>query len=254
VNPVALVTGLTPITVCPGAPISPAVFTSNPTAQSFAWTNTNTAIGIGASGVGNIASWNAPTNTTISPITSSIQVTPTYNSCPGTPASFSITVNPTPSVSNTTTSQTICSGTSTTAVIWTSGVSGTSFTWTAMTNSIYLSGFNTTGIGNLPVISTLLNSSNTIDTLIYTVIPSKNGCNGPAFTYKIIVKPTPVLSRLADQIICGGTATIATNFLNASKSFLASAINSAFASSLNLPSVIQFSINATNSFSLYAIN
>lgn len=214
VNPVALVTGLTPITVCPGAPISPAVFTSNPTAQSFAWTNTNTAIGIGASGVGNIASWNAPTNTTISPITSSIQVTPTYNSCPGTPASFSITVNPTPSVSNTTTSQTICSGTSTTAVIWTSGVTGTTYTWTAMTNSIYLSGFNTTGIGNLPVISTLLNSSNTIDTLIYTVIPSKNGCNGPAFTYKIIVKPTPVLSRLADQIICGGTATIATNFLN----------------------------------------
>jgi gliding motility-associated-like protein len=230
VNPVALVTGLTPITVCPGAPISPAVFTSNPTAQSFAWTNTTTAIGLGASGVGNIASWTAPTNTTNSAIIGTINVTPTYNSCIGTTASFLVTINPTPSVTNTVLSQTICSGSATTAVNWTSGVTGSSFAWTATTNSLYITGFNASGTGNLPVISTIINSSNTIDTLIYTVIPSKNGCNGPAFTYKIIVKPTPVLSRLSDQIICGGTATIATNFLN-------SVANGSFSWSLTNPSV-----------------
>lgn len=214
VNPVAVVTGLSPITVCPGSSITPSGFTSNPTAQSFAWVNSNPTIGLASSGTGNIASWTAPVNTTNNAITGTINVTPTYNSCPGTTAPLVVTINPTPSVTNTNLSQIICSGSATTAVNWTSGVTGTTFTWTASTNSIYLSGFNINGTGNLPVISTIINSSNLYDTIYYSVVPSKNGCNGPAFTYKIIVKPTPVLSRISDQIICGGTATIATNFLN----------------------------------------
>ncbi|MBP6090323.1 MAG: gliding motility-associated C-terminal domain-containing protein [Crocinitomicaceae bacterium] len=214
VNPIAVVTGLIPITVCPGALIAPSTFTSNPSGATFVWANSNPAIGLVASGTGNIASWSAPANATNSAITATINVTPTYNACPGTTAPFVVTINPTPIITNASLSQTICSGSPTSAVNWTSGVNGTIFNWTAMTNSIYLTGFNPSGTGNLPVITTILNSSNTIDTLIFSVIPTKNGCNGPTFTYKIIVNPTPVISRLSDQIICGGTSTILTNFLN----------------------------------------
>jgi hypothetical protein len=67
----------------------------------YTWTNNNTTIGLGAAGIGNIPAF-VTVNPTISPVTATITVTPTYTnggiSCTGNPVSFTITVNPLPNI------------------------------------------------------------------------------------------------------------------------------------------------------------
>ncbi|MES2131635.1 MAG: T9SS type A sorting domain-containing protein [Bacteroidota bacterium] len=78
-------------TYCNGASVAPYTFVSTP-AASFAWSNSNTSIGLAASGTGGLPTFTA-TNTGSSPTTAVITVTPT-GACAGTAASFTITVNP----------------------------------------------------------------------------------------------------------------------------------------------------------------
>jgi subtilisin-like proprotein convertase family protein len=82
-------------TVCVGSTAGPYNFTSVTPGATFAWTNSNTAIGLGASGTGNIPAFTA-TNVTAAPITATITVTPAIGTCNGTPMTFTITVYPTP--------------------------------------------------------------------------------------------------------------------------------------------------------------
>ncbi len=98
------------INVCAGATINASNFTSNPGGATFAWTNSNVAIGIGASGSGNIPSFTA-TNNTNAPISATITLTPTLSGCAGTPANYTITVTPGPTVSISG-NQNICPGAS----------------------------------------------------------------------------------------------------------------------------------------------
>jgi len=65
------------------------------TADSYSWTNNNPAIGLAASGTGNIPAFTA-INTTYSPIIATITVTPLGTTCNGTPVTFTITVTPPP--------------------------------------------------------------------------------------------------------------------------------------------------------------
>ncbi len=65
---------------------------------TYSWTNDNTSIGLAASGTGNLPAFTAINNGT-TPVTANITVTPTSASgCAGTPQTFTITVNPSPSV------------------------------------------------------------------------------------------------------------------------------------------------------------
>ena len=79
--------------ICLGSSSSPINFTGNSTNTIYNWSNSNISIGIGASGIGNIASF-IPTSIG----TATIIVTPTLNNCTGTAQTFSINVNPIPTV------------------------------------------------------------------------------------------------------------------------------------------------------------
>ncbi len=92
VNPVPTVTVRTDTTVYDGAIVPGMNFVSSPGA-SIAWTNSNSTIGIPASGTGNIASFIA-INTGNTPVTSTIEVTPALNGCTGTLQRYTITVLP----------------------------------------------------------------------------------------------------------------------------------------------------------------
>ncbi|MFL3664631.1 MAG: hypothetical protein ACJ04Q_11545, partial [Flavobacteriales bacterium] len=87
------------ITVCNGANVPASNFTSTPAGASFTWTNSNTTIGLAASGSGNTPAFTA-TNNTNSPITSTITVSSPASGCSGapTPVTYTITVNPSPVV------------------------------------------------------------------------------------------------------------------------------------------------------------
>ncbi|MFY9311627.1 MAG: alpha/beta hydrolase fold domain-containing protein [Bacteroidia bacterium] len=99
VTPLPVVNFVTSMTVC-GGPINASSFSSTPSGASYTWTNSNTAIGLSASGTGNVPAFTAG-NTGSAAISGTITVTPTLNSCVGTPATYTITVNPTATITQT---------------------------------------------------------------------------------------------------------------------------------------------------------
>ena len=68
-------------TVCANTPTAPVVFTGTGTTY-YAWVNNNTAIGLPASGTGNIASFMAQ-NGTQAPLVASVTVTPIFDESAG---------------------------------------------------------------------------------------------------------------------------------------------------------------------------
>jgi hypothetical protein len=206
VNPTTTVNAVANQTVCAGASTTAITFGSPVSGTTYTWTNDNTAIGLGASGSGNIASFTA-TNTTTAPITGTITVTPTANGCTGTPRTFTITVNPTTTV-NVVANQTVCNGASTTAITFTSPVSGTTYTWTNSNTAI---GLGASGSGNIASF-TATNTTTAPITGTITVTPTANGCTGTPRTFTITVNPTTTVNAVANQTVCAGASTTAITF------------------------------------------
>jgi gliding motility-associated-like protein len=213
IQPVAVLNPISNTLVCPGDNIAPAAFSSTPVGSTFSWTNSNTTIGLAANGTGNISSYTAPANATNATISGNITVSPTFNGCPGTPLTFTIGIKPTPVLTNSSLSQSICSGANTTAVTWTSNLAGSTFNWTSTASSVSVTGFTASGSGNLPVM-TIANGTNAPQTVTYAVVPVNNSCQGVPVNYIVTINPIPVLTLSPNQTICGGTSTVLTTFSN----------------------------------------
>ncbi len=84
------------LTLCSGDNTGALNFIADPANAVVTWTNDQPAIGLPASGSGNITSFTTVNNSG-SPITATISVTATINGCPNT-KTFTITVNPKPTV------------------------------------------------------------------------------------------------------------------------------------------------------------
>ena len=76
-----------------GATIPANNLSGTPTDVIISWMNSNPAIGLAASGTGNIPSFTA-TNRGNDPITATITITPMINGCPGVARTYVITVKP----------------------------------------------------------------------------------------------------------------------------------------------------------------
>lgn len=133
---------------------------------TFNWTNDNTSTGLGASGIGNITSFTG-TNTGSSVETSNITVTPTLNGCSGTAETFSITVNPTPTVTQPS-DQTVCAGTNFVATNFTGAVSGTNYSWSSSNTAV---GLAASGTGNIAAFAATNTTNAPISTTV-TVTPT----------------------------------------------------------------------------------
>ena len=130
--------------------------------------------------------------------------------CPGTPQTFTITVNPTPTGSAS--PQTICSGT-TSSVDLNSTVGGTTFSWTAAIQTSPLGG-TITGFSNCSsgcgtsIVQTLTNSGTSSGTVRYTVTPTAGGCTGTPFTVDVTVGLGADVDPIANQVVCNGYTTV----------------------------------------------
>ena len=108
----------------------------------------------------------------------------------GTPANFTITVLPTPTV-NAISSQTVCSGSAASAINFTGGVSNTSYSWANNLGSI---GLAASGTGNIPsFLTTNAGTTTLVATLTVspTYTPGGFACAGNPQQFSITVKPTP---------------------------------------------------------------
>ena len=196
VNPTVTVNPVANVAYCNGATTSAITFTSPEAGTTFAWTNSDPTIGLGASGTGNIASFTA-TNTGTTPVVATITVTPTANGCAGTPTTFTITVNPSPTV-NPVSNATYCDGATTAPIPFSSPEAGTTFSWT---NSDPTIGLAASGTGDIPSF-TATNPGATPKVATITVTPSSNGCPGTPITFTITVNPRPVPTISGSTPVC----------------------------------------------------
>ena len=125
------------------------------------------------------------------------------------PVTSVVTISTTtsPVITNSPLTQSVCSGSSTSAVTLTANLAGSTFTWTAVA-STGISGFATSGSSLIPV-QALINSTSSVGTVTYTMIPTLSGCSGPAVNYVITVNPsiTPTFTAVA-SICSGATAPV----------------------------------------------
>jgi hypothetical protein len=141
------------------------------------------------------------------PVAATVNVRATVDGCEGPPTSFTITVNPTPTVADPT-DQVVCNNSSTTAVTFSGAVSGTTFNWTNDNPSI---GLDASGSGNIAAFTATNNGTTAVIATI-TVTPKANGCTGVSQAFTITVKPSPTVDDPTDQAVCDNTFTTAVTF------------------------------------------
>jgi hypothetical protein len=194
VNPLPTVNDPSNQILCAGTNASAVAF-SGTTGATFNWASNNTAIGLAANGTGNIGAFSA-TNTGTTPITATITVTPTLASCPGTPQSFDITVNPLPTVTDPN-DQTVCVGNNTANVAF-SGSAGATFDWINNTPAI---GLAANGTGDIGAFTTSLATTATI-----IVTPTLNSCPGSPQSFTITANSLPTVTVPANQTFCNAAS------------------------------------------------
>jgi uncharacterized protein (TIGR02145 family) len=120
-------------------------------------------------------------------------ITPVYNGCPGNLINYTVTVYPTPNLTNNPLSKIQCSNTPT-GIILTSNVAGTLFTWTCVPSSGNITGWANNAVPASMLNQTLFNVGNGIETVTYQITPNLNGCAGPMTNYVVSVYPVPMLT------------------------------------------------------------
>ncbi len=188
--------------VCNNSNYLNPLFSSLPAGSNYTWTNSNTSIGLSANGAGHLPSFTA-VNTGSSPVNAVVSVTPTLNGCTGAPASFTITVNPTPIV-NPVSAVVVCNSDLIPASSYSSVPAGASFSWQNNNPNI---GLGIGANGNTPAF-TATNPTTSVSSANISVSPVLNGCTGTPVLYTITVNPTPGAPLANDTSYCLNTSAV----------------------------------------------
>jgi len=222
VNPV--ITPELDVIVCAGSVIPLNSFVSTP-AGTITWTNSNTSIGLGASGSGDVPAFTA-VNATAAPITSTITVTSTNGACTGTDV-YLITVNPQPTV-NANIDQTICAG-GTINLAGLIGGGASSATWSAPSGTF-------SNASSLTSTYTPSIASGTV-TLTLTTNDPAGPCVASTDQMVVTVTAGATVNANVDQTICeGGIVTLAGSIGGTATSSTWSAPSGTFSNSTSLTS------------------
>lgn len=221
-NPITVTVTVTPEQVLTVVPAAPSTCSGNNlvvnlhgnvSGINFSWT---------ASTTGNVTGFSNGSGSTISQtlinndnVTRSViyAVTMRLNGCISGVTNFSVTVYPTPSITNSPLSSAKCSGIAFNLAP-TSSVAGSTYSWIANCSSPGVTGYS--GGSGTTINQTILNPNFVPATVIYTITPSANGCAGIPANYKVIVSPIPDVNlSLTKQSICSGTTTTPISFSSA---------------------------------------
>lgn len=231
VNQAATVNAINNIAICDGQVQGPITFTTNPAGSSVSWSNSQTSIGLAASGSGNINPFTA-FNGTQAPVTATVTVLANNLGCSGNPSVFTIAVNPLP-IPNAGADTSFCAGGS----VVLSGSGGGNYAWLPASN------LNNSTIAN----PTASPPSTTVFTLTVT---NSFGCSA-ADMVTVTVNPLPAVSGGPNKIICQGNSVQlsgsgASQYAWAPASSLS---NPAIANPLASPTVTtQYTVTGTDAF------
>lgn len=198
VNPLPTVNPTVSASMCNGSVYGGTTFFSTPGGATFTWTNSNPAIGLPASGVGNVPSFTL-TNPGSTTYGGNIVVTATLAGCTGPGYMYNITVKPTPIASSPLT-DTRCSGVNCNFPL-SSTVVGTTFSWTTTGSGV---------TGNTASSGTVISQSVTTTgpvagTASYVVTPIAAGCVGSTINPVLTVNPIPTATATTSPLTrCSG--------------------------------------------------
>ena len=196
--------------ICSGGTAALALSSDGPATVQYNWTASGSSAnvtGFSASNSGDISEILLNSGTDIEEVT--YVITPSLNGCTGPSVNFVVTVNPTPTTQPDKTAETICDNGTTSIDLTAGGVAvtagtGTSYTWT-VTNNPDVDGEAGDASGTLTVINqTLDNTTNTTQTVTYTVTPMANSCPGPNTDIVVTVRPEPTFTNAGTEAICSG--------------------------------------------------
>ncbi|RYY89938.1 MAG: T9SS type A sorting domain-containing protein [Chitinophagaceae bacterium] len=168
---------------CAGA-MAPATAMPGTAGVTYSWTNSNTAIGLAASGTGDIPAFTT-TNSGSTPIMGTITVTSSAGAGCNARVVYRITVKPVPVLSNLP-GGSVCAGSMIGSLSYISSVPGTTVSWT---NDNTNTGIAAMGTGNIPAM-TAQNNTGVMQTSTITATPSVGGCTGNAITTMVTVHPS----------------------------------------------------------------
>lgn len=192
---------------CTDDPVAAITLTGTPTSVSYAYSGGGTIGLTNASGVTEIAGFTA-THTGLSPVTRTINVTPSANGCTGNSVSYDITVNPVNRISTTLQNASYCNGETVSAVTLNGSPSGVTFD---VTGGASIGLADVTGVSEVPSFTaTNLGSSPVVVTI--TVTPQANGCASVSQSYQITVNPTPTFNFSTTDVSCFGGNNGSINF------------------------------------------
>ncbi len=149
-------------------------------------------------------------NLTLLPITYRVILIVTNECGISAPDTQYITINPQPIVTPTTGSLAFCSGGTTNIALANNLAGSVTYYWKAIPSSPNLAGYSSqfTGVAAGPIIQTLTNSGNSIQTVTYRITAKQlsTNCNGDSVDVVITVFPIPHVLA-SNQAICSGFTT-----------------------------------------------
>jgi hypothetical protein len=170
--------------LCAGA-LTPAINFATLPGTTVAWSNSNTTIGLAASGSGNIASFVAQNTSAITATASVTALATGGTGCSFKSMVFRITVKPVP-VLTSVGSQSVCAGVSTQAISFVSTVPGTTILWTNNNSAV---GLIASGTGDIASYLAA-NNTGTTQTASITATPVVAGCGGAPVSFTISTSPS----------------------------------------------------------------
>ncbi len=183
---------------CNGSNVPAILFTGPVTGTTYTWGNNNTAIGLAASGVGNISSFSAINNTSTQ-LNAIISVRPAANSCNGTNSTFTISVHPSSNGGVVNSDASVCSGANS-GTLTLSGHTGNVVKWQSSTDA----GVTWIDINN---ITSTLSYTNLILTTEFRTVVQSSVCT-PAYSSIATITVNEASfggTVTADAIVCYGT-------------------------------------------------
>ena len=202
VNPLPAVNVVTDKIYCSGVSVLIPLSGSAVSGTDYNWESTNVNIGLPNAGSGDISF--VANNSSYLPIKSNLIITPLANGCIGTPVAFTISVNPTPTLTSDFILAPICSG-STQFYTPTSFIANTVFNWSRAT----VQGIDNPGTNGIGVVNEkLINSSNVPLVVTYNYLLTASGCSSPLLPVYATVNPTPAMFNPGDQTACNNALKI----------------------------------------------
>jgi len=187
VKPLPIMTQPIDINVCSGDKVNIASFSASIANTVFSWINNEASIGLTSSGTGNITSFNAM-NTTNTPVTATIRVTPSFNGCTGATKTFNITVHPVPAAPSA--SNAVYCQFESAAPLTAQAASGNILRWYALANG---GNFTLTA----PTPATLAEGTQVFYVSQYNTV---TGCESPRASIEVRVNSKPVVQNIAQEV------------------------------------------------------